>query len=636
MSEWKKHILVVLLLAAATLAAHGWSLGDGLFLDDHWHRLRYAENDWSWKALVEAATIKPDRFISMWWKDRPLEWWYIRPVSVAVPKLVYHLSGGSVKALHGLSLLLHVANALLVYRLCLLLTRRRFWSVVGGLLLVVYSHGLYAVAWLASQNVVLGTTLALSCLLCYVRAGGLDLDMARPLAPEPACAPLRRGWFAAAMILWCLALLTRELAIVVPAFLVGFDLAFGGWRHLRARLPGYVLMAVIGGAFLLWRVVFFEHPMPDYYVRRPDGPGYIAWWLGKLLHYVTSTVWLSPMSVGPSGRFNPWTEAPGDAALMLGILGVMGSGYYLGTRAARGWWLWPAWIVLTLLPVVAIVAFPHNGYLPAVGFAVAMILPAALHGRIPQTAHGRWGRPVAMWFLIATTTYMPIYRTMWHSFLAAEKLTVECVAADPPPLAARELFFINLPFANIYAKYHLQEVLTDLRPDVSLPPGGYNVHVLTYATNALRMEGKASIEQVGTHALRVTTDGRGYFSGALGRFLIEAMRTGGPFKAGQVVRAPGLPFEAMIRRADEQGVQEIEFHFGQPLASPEYAFYFGTSDCPAALVRFNGGVEFACPENPHFAALRHARDGLFRIRETASRIIQTDLYLTGAPYPSAR
>jgi len=720
------NLLVVCIITVATLAAHGWSLTDGLLLDDHWHRLRLQDDDWSLTSLLEATTIKPDRFIDAWWQEQPVQWQYLRPFAVLVAKSVYHLSGGSVKAWHAISVVLHLINAFLVYRLCLWLTRRRFWSVVGALLFVVYSHSVYAEAWLAAQNIILQTTLMLTGLLCYLKASGLDVytGNSREVRTAPvrkrtqpyACSspPLRSGFgsgcrqqvdsvlrdrmdrdkvrplnkslFACALVCWCLALLSRENAIVLPIFLAAFDLSFGGWRHLKARVGVYALLASIGIAFLLWRLVFFYSPMPDFYIRRPDGPGYILWALAKLMHYYTAVVWLSPLTVGPSGRFNPFVEAPWDCVLMFVILAILGMGYYLACRRARGYWIWPLWILLAVLPVVPVLATPHSGYLPSVGFAVGMALGPALRDKIRPVHFGRWCPGVAIWFLIATTIYMPIYRPMWYSFLAAERGTIQRVLYDPPPRTATDLFFINLPFVNIYAQLHLRHAW-GLDPDTSPrgsdgagtasadwisddlgqvpasfepgilaagPSSDFRCHVLTYAPDVLRMDQPCRLEQLDAYSFSIAITGRPYFSGAPGRFLIEGMRGKGRFRTGDVITHE--LFDVTVVQADEQGVRRLIFRFPEPLASERYCFYLGTRTCAAARVRFAGPGQPLIPGAPqvaasstsdgsegpilrdeeHFNRLRWRRDQLFRIRSIAARIIRTDLYLTGPPYPGPK
>jgi hypothetical protein len=515
-----------------------------------------------------------------------------------VSKVVYHLSGGSVKALHALSIFLHAANALMVHHLVLRMTRRRFWAIVAALLLVVYSHSVYAVAWLAAQNALLQTTLMLAGLLFYARASGLDLyagpaEAGLLVRPVPSISgPAIIGF----LICWALALLSRESAVILPVFAVAFDWAFGGRHHARARVRPYALMMLVAGAFTLWRVVFFDHPMPDFYVQRPAGPEYILWWTAKLLHYMTSVIWLSPMSIGPSGRYNPWREAPGDIVLMIVILFVMGVGYHLSARRIRGFWIWPLWILLGLLPVVPIVATPHNGYLPSVGFAIGMAIGPALRHVTRPTSVGRWCTGVAIWFLIATTTYMPIYRPMWYSMLAAERMTIEQMMRMPPPPAAREVFFINLPFVNIYARYHIDEALgrgPKLGATRQDEPT-YRTHVLTYAPDLLRMDQSCRLEQVDAYRFRLSIDGdRPYFSAALGRFLVEGLRPSGRFNTGD--RVAGKLFDATVVRAGDQGVRELEFEFHEPLASERFCFYVGTPGCAAARVRFEGPGMPAAP-----------------------------------------
>jgi len=690
MHGWGYGLLIAFIIVAATLAAHGWSLTDGLLLDDHWHRLQLQNNDWSLKGLLEATTIQPDRFIDTWWQEKPIRWQYIRPFSVLVAKTVYHLSAGSVKAWHAISIAGHLVNAFLVYHLCLWLTRRRFWSVVGALLFVVYSHSVYAVAWLAAQNIILQTTLMLTALLCYTKASGLNV-YAAPLADDDctqpddeSIRPLKKGLFVCALACWCLALLSRENAIVLPVILAAFDLAFGGWRHLRARAGVYVLLASIGLAFMLWRLVFFYSPMPDFYVRRPDGAGYLLWVLAKLMHYYTATIWLSPMTIGPSGRYNPFVEVPWDCVLMVTILAVLGTYYFLACRQVRGYWIWPMWILLAVLPVVPVLATPHSGYLPSVGFAVGMVLGPALRHRVRPNLFSRWSCGVAIWFLIATTVYMPIYRPMWYSFLAAERATIQRVVFDPPPKTATQLFFINLPFVNIYAQLHLRHawgldantlatsdqwgqyvdpVSDYLGPTPASfrsgmleagPQADFRCHVLTYAPDVLRMDQPCKLEQLDAHSFSVEIEGRPYFGGALGRFLIEGMRDGRPFQTGDCIA--GELFNVTIDRADSRGAWRLTFRFKEPLASERYCFYTGTQDCSAKRLRFaapEGVVKAEAPgaelsgaaaerfapilkDEAHFAHLRWLRDRLFQIRAIAARIIRTDLYLTGPEYPGPR
>jgi hypothetical protein len=569
--------LILLLLAAATLAAHGRSLSWGLFLDDHWHQDQLRKIGWSVGEMLEATTLDTDQLVDTWWRDVPVRWQYSRPVSVLLMKVVHEVSGGSVVAHHAVSLCLHYAVVVMVYQLCLMLTRNRFWSVVGGLFMVIYTHGVFAVGWLAAQNTVLQTALTLGALLMYVRASGLDIGPVEPTSPAPP--RLKIGSFALVVVLWLLGFFSRENAVMLPAIMIFFDLAFGGWRHLRARWPVHVVMGVITLALLVWRFGFFYEPMPDVYVQRPDGPGYVLWATAKLLHYLTSSVWMSPMTVGPTGRINPFSESPGDCILMITILSVMGAGYYLACRKARGYWIWPAWILLSVLPVVPLLATPHSGYLCGVGFAVAIVLGPGLFRTIHPVSIGRWCKPVAIAFLVAMCTYIPIYQTLWEGIVAAERYTVAEISLDDPPDGVTDIFFLNLPFANIYAKLSLTELWGGAM-------SGVRCHVLTFAPDLVAMDEPCVLKQIDDRTFTISVeDARWpYFSGLLGRFLIDGMRSGGPFEEGDVVQTK--LFRTRIVRSDRRGVRELEFTFNEPLASDRYRFYLTTEQCGALRMSF--------------------------------------------------
>lgn len=731
----RQRVLIWLLLATATLAAHGWSLGDGLWLDDHWHQARLRDTGWSVSELLEFTTIEPSRFIHAWWQDQTVRWVYARPVSVLVLKVVDILTGGSVVGHHAMSLLLHWLSACMVYQLGLKMTRNQFWSGVGGLLFVVYSHALFAVSWIAPQNTVLQTTLMLAALLFYIRASGLNV-YAAPAADRRSLSEARSDQssalnlpaFTACLFFWLAALFSRENAIMFPVIAVSCDLAFGGWRHVRARTSVYLVLGTLTTAFLIWRLFFFYHPIPDLYMRRPGSDGYALWWLAKLAHYLCSSVWLSPMTVGPTGRFHPFQEVPGDCVLMLAILAVMGTAYYQACRRARGYWIWPLWLILAILPVVPVLATPHSGYLSGVGFAIAMILGPGLYRSIHPIGLGRFCRPVAAWFLIATCTYLPIYRTLWKGMVAAERFTVAGAALDPPPDEVTDVFFLNLPFVNIYAPLHVAESWGDRA-------SALQYHVLTFAPQLMRMEQSCRLTQHDPYTFSLSVDGRPYFSGLLGRFLIEGMRQGEPLRAGQVI--PGDLFDVRVARAEPDGIRELTFTFHEALASDRFRFYLtseeygalrvelgkmdrstdraevavdstshrqhnvadaedrllsgeaaaaedlfvvlGTADEAVRLAAWDGFRRVAGPvaratgsgleavvglERPpadwsairewwrgivddrvldrvwvrrdDSAALRRTRDALFFVRSTAARVIRTDLYLTGPPFPGPR
>ncbi|MCH8965138.1 MAG: hypothetical protein IIB58_09270, partial [Planctomycetes bacterium] len=394
-SPARRHAFAVLVIIGVTWVAHAWSLGDELVLDDHLHQYALREARWSFTSLIESTTIEPARFIHAWWQDKTVRWDYCRPVTMAWMKVLQSLTGGSVAAQHVSALAWHACCCLLVYGLGYQVTRRRLWSLFAAVVFVIYPHNAYAVSWLAAQNAIMQTTLTLAALLCYVRASKLSLHQGaagfslrespnassasnrRTIAQAKACGSLGICAFGVALVLFACGLFCRENAVVFPFLAMAFDFGFGGREHLKRRWKAHALMLALAGAFALWRINLFDSHVPTAYLRQPDDWSYVPWYLAKLLHYLACVVWQAPLFVGPTRYRNPFIESTADCMLMVTIVLVFGCGYALACRRIRGWWIWPAWILLSVLPVVPFLATPHMAYMAGVGFVIALILKPA-------------------------------------------------------------------------------------------------------------------------------------------------------------------------------------------------------------------------------------------------------------------
>jgi hypothetical protein len=367
----------------------------------------------------------------------------------------------------------------------------------------------------------------------------------------------------------------------MPAIFLAFDWSFGGRRHVWARRHVYGLFLVVGAAFAAWRVSLEIPPLPEVYCRHYDGdyPQFAAWLAAKFLHYLFASIWLAPMTVGPSGRFNPWVETPGDCAMMIVMVALLLVGYAVVARRSPGAWIWPFWIALFLLPVTAVVATPHSGYMSGVGFAVgASVASAAAFREGSRRAAGITACVTGALVLIAA--FMTgAARLQWMGVAAAERYFAEWIMVAPPSQGVRHLYFLNLPFVNIYGKPQL---------DRRLGPWfeGVEAHALTFAPRPMRMDRPTIIEQVDAHTLTVEILDDRYFSGFVGRFLIEGFRgPGAPgFETGETIAT--AEFDVTILEADSSGVGKLRFSFRRPLSDPAYAFYMSTPSCGAVPVTF--------------------------------------------------
>lgn len=572
---------VILLLTSATMVVHGWSLADGTVLDDHWHQKGLREHGWSPSELLRTLEIEPAQWVQLWWQNESVRWEYFRPLFILGMKVCYGVIGGNDPVpLHAFSIGLHVVSAVLIVLLARRLGLGRAAALVAGLVFVVYPHAIMTVAWPSSQNVVLLAPLLIGAMLCWL--GVIGVGGAKRGTPVRALVGL--------FVLWLLALLTRENALLLPMFLAALDLGYNGWRGVRGRLGVYAIFAAVGVGFVALRAAVVTHPMPDVYVQWPGADGIVAyafWAFAKLLHYLTTAVWFAPMTIGPTGRYHPFFEAPFDIALMVGILAAMGALYWWLTRERRGWWLWPLWVLLAVLPVVPVIATPHSGYLAGVG--VALGLGVVLDGRSRSAA--AWGdgaplsrhvrRGVIIVYLTTACVFAMFTRWQWTAIIAAEQLVIDNIAAQQPESDVEHVFFINLPFVNIYAKPALDRRLGE-------PFASTRAHVLTFSPDVFLFEQRSFLRVVDGHTLDVEVRGRPYFAGLLGRFLLEGFSTYGHLASGFL--AATEEFDVEVLESEPAGVRALRFRFRRPLSDPAYAFYLTSRVRGAARLRFGAGL----------------------------------------------
>ncbi|MBI5864762.1 MAG: hypothetical protein HZB38_09685 [Planctomycetes bacterium] len=624
--------VTILLLAAAVLLGHAWCLRDGTVLDDWQHQKHLRESGWSLDELQRSLTIQPADWVHHWWQTREMRWEYARPLFILTMKTIYHALGGDDPFwLHAYSLLLHFLCVLMTWRLAFRLMADRFWSAVAGLSMAVYPHAVMTVQWSSSQNCVQQTVLTLAALLCYIRASQISIAPSASLQSNLASPQIRRGWFALTAAFWLLGLLTKENALLLPPIAIAFDLAFGGWRRVRARFVPYVSFAVLGIAFLAWRAKVITLGMPDVYIRRPDGDwgAYLGFCAAKLLHYLTTAIWPAPMMIGPTGRYDPWSETPGTCFAMLAIVSVLGLGYFIAARRMRGWWIWPLWILLAVLPVTPVIATAHSGYLAGVGFTIALVLgPAARRNTNSETrasVRARWALSpaIAIGSLLATMGLTALNRWQWSGMIAAERLLPAWVAADPPATAVKDVYLINAPFVNIYAKPQLDRLLGKSFESSRL-------HVLAYAPQPVLIEQRVTVEQLSPNSFAVSIEGQPWFSRLLGRFLLEAFRGPGPLPRGLHVETGA--FEVDVAEADDAGVRRLVFSFPALLDDPRYCFYLTTADCGAAKIRFHGGEPTSRPLRtlpPELLPTRPDAAAALRIRVDGGDASAMDALLEG-------
>ncbi len=315
----------------------------------------------------------------------------------------YHLS----------SILIHGVNSLL----CLAVVRRMSGSpavaFVAALLFAVHPCHVEAVAWVSSRKELLSTTFMLLSLFFYLRAR----TRGTALRPIP---------YAASVVWFLMAMLSKVSVVVLPAFLLLLDAmpASGGDRarppFLRAvasKIPygivGLALILVNSRAQATAKAAYAHEPLLYLMVK-----GHAVWnYLVLLLGFGGSPDYDLPKFGGNAA--NAIFQLAGLAVLPL-------AAYLLLRRKRRLEFLGVSWAFLMLLPALAfpLVTYMADRYLyaPSIGFcwagAAAIVGLAspwrASEGGARRAPPVRWKTAVAAAIVVAVAAGFAI-RTLQYS-----------------------------------------------------------------------------------------------------------------------------------------------------------------------------------------------------------------------------
>lgn len=156
----------------------------------------------------------------------------------------YRLHDLAVGGYHLVNLLLHLANALLIYQLVRLARnsapeqagRSDHLALVVALLFVAHPVQTTAVTYIVQRFAVLATFFVLIALFAYI------------LSVQSSTSQRRKGWYAGALVATILAMFTKEIAFVLPVIIALFDWTFlsGELRQrLRRLTPFFATMLLL-------------------------------------------------------------------------------------------------------------------------------------------------------------------------------------------------------------------------------------------------------------------------------------------------------------------------------------------------------------------------------------------------------
>lgn len=368
MTETRKHMA---LLAITCLLIYANSLRNDFIWDD--------------QALIVANSFLPE------WRNLPRlfttnlfagagrESSFYRPAQALSFMVDYHIWGSRPFGFHITNMLLHLGNAALLYALLVPVIGRRA-TLIASLLFVAHPLQTEAITYIAGRADPLALFFILLALIAYRQRwhrSGAHL------------------WALASLGAFCLALLSKEMALIFPALLILYDVALEpptGSRDLASRvarryLP-YVLVVVLYGGL--------RHLVPNLYAAPRWAPSLsIGQRILLSVKVFCEYLWLLAVprnlhmerSVPVPSSFLDVQVLGGASALAL-MLGLA----WWGWRRARSLPLGIGWFILGFLPISNL--YPLNAYiaehwmyLPGIGlFLVAAVGIDAL----PSYAHRRW------------------------------------------------------------------------------------------------------------------------------------------------------------------------------------------------------------------------------------------------------
>jgi tetratricopeptide (TPR) repeat protein len=299
---------------------------------------------------------------------------FYRPIFLIWLRLQYLVFGLDPVGWHFATILCHLAATLLVYFIAARLLEDRLAALFASLIFGLHPTHTEAVAWVSGVTEPLFTVFLLASYLCYLKKRA-----------EPKRA---RIYLAASLLLYALASLSKETAVVLPVIIFAGELLWGGRtdsapRHtwlrrsldaLRVVAPYVALFAVYLVARLL-ALRGFQNTKGENSVL-----SMCLTWPAVLWFYVRHLLWPTQLSPFYSQEFYTTVGFSNVLAPAIPVLAVV-IGLILWAKRSPTAAVATLWMVVPVLPVLNLRVFfgghlVHDRYLylPCFGFAMLVAL----------------------------------------------------------------------------------------------------------------------------------------------------------------------------------------------------------------------------------------------------------------------
>ena len=378
-----RRALGLLVLGVVCALGYGGVLDAGFVYDDLVNITQRASLRWTELSLAN------------WWNavvDSPSR----RPVALATFGLQYWSGFGSVQDFRTVNLFVHFANAVMVWRLTVLLMERapggdrlgkgtrEAAGWVAALIFLAHPLQTQSVTYIVQRMNALAATGQLACLLLYMGARR---------QPDP----LRRAvLFALSAGAWVLGVGSKESAAIAPAVVWLYEWYFEqdlSRQFVRRTAVAFALVGVptLGATAVIVAMSGYD-PMATYPVkdftpleRLMSEPRVIVFYASQILWPAPSRLSLLHSFEVSRSLLHPWTTLPAIGVALAALWGIVSTARRHRLASFCGaWFFLQLAIESTVIPLA--LAMEHRLYLPLLGPVIALVDFGARHwpSRSPQ------------------------------------------------------------------------------------------------------------------------------------------------------------------------------------------------------------------------------------------------------------
>jgi hypothetical protein len=417
-----RHILILLFLCGLVFALYGKTIG---------HRFNSDDYLVIYHALHRSATTLSDELAEF---AKPSWGVYYRPGIKIFFEAMAKQFGLWAGGYHAVSLVCYAILCSQLYLIALALTGRLIPSLAAAIIFMASSTHGEVIFWISSINGVAEHLLTLASFLCFV--------WWRRQA--------RLFFYPLSVCFFVLALLTKESAIILPLFLIFYDILLGGessWpggpkRAAKSCWP-FVLIGIL---FILLRAAVMRQ------ASLPPALTTFNWRILLVGCWYTLIMTLSPIDWGTALGWFDRLKIPGTlffplAAILISAVVIVP--FFL--KKYRMAFLF-CWILASAVPVLAVGLVPSERHVVLSSVGAAILISVALFRLAKSITRRENEFSMVLGCIFAVVFAAPGYyslkqrQAVWmHASEVANNVVEQTIRAYPNPAPDTTFFFLNVP-----------------------------------------------------------------------------------------------------------------------------------------------------------------------------------------------